>query len=584
MPSSVNTEAVSMSVPPPFPGAALQTADDAATFLDVRVGELIYCLYRAPDDTRYRHFEIPKRSGGMRLISSPNGLLRDLQYKLLPVFQELYDAHPAAHGFIPDRGVVSNATPHTGMRFVFNVDLQDFFPTINFGRIRGLFMNPPFSMGPKAATVFAQICTYKNGLPQGAPTSPVLSNFIAASLDRRLLRLARENKVNYTRYADDITFSTNRAVFPPALAQIAIEAGPLTTVIAGEALGHAVQACGFSVHAKKVRLQSRAVRQSVTGLSVNEKANIQRSRVRQIRAMLHAWQKYGLEAAAEEHFARYSGRPKCKGPPQPGKAFRNIVYGHLSFMKMVRGIDDPVFLKLCAKLIPLDPNPSKFIRQMVFGAEDFDVFISHASEDKAGIARPIFQACERFGIKAFLDEEHIAWGKSFTEKINTALGAARTVLAVVTQNSVTKEWPLAEINSALALEVSGEKNVVVLLVGNPDLSRLPLIKTKKYIAWAGDADHVARELKKSVVRRPAMANGEMATAPEANHSYTPARDSPVPSVSTVPNVPLPPPPPIPSALPETVVPPPIPVAAAAPSPETRQSLLARLLSVRKLDK
>ncbi len=599
MPSSPDNGTAAVDASTPFPGASLQTTEHAAAFLDVSVGDLIYGLYRAPDETRYRHFEIPKRSGGMRLISSPNGMLRDLQYKLLPVFQQLYSAHPAAHGFIPQRGVVSNATPHASMHLVLNIDLQDFFPAINFGRVRGLFMNPPFSMGPKAATIFAQICTYKNGLPQGAPTSPVLSNFIAASLDRRLLRLARENKVTYTRYADDITFSTNRSVFPPALALTTVDNSPTSTVIAGEALEQAVHACGFSINTKKVRLQGRAVRQSVTGLSVNVKANIQRSRVRQIRAMLHAWQKFGLDAAAADHFARYSGRPKGSVPLLPGKAFRNIVYGHLSFMKMVRGNDDPVFLKLCAKLIPLDPNPSKFIRQMVFGAEDFDVFISHASEDKAGIARPVYEACERFGIKAFLDEEHIAWGKSFTEKINTALGAARTVLAVVTQNSVTKEWPLAEINSALAFEVSGEKSVVVLLVGKPDLSRLPLIKTKKYLVWNGDADHVARELKQSIAPRGLPKQNKPEAAPDQPPPVAARRVTSVPSVPLVPSVPAPPavplPPPVrnPPPLPETTVkpsfipvaPPPVPQAVAAPvTDETRRSLLARLLSVRKLDK
>ena len=88
---------------------------------------------------------------------------------------------------------------------------------------------------------------------------------------------------------------------------------------------------------------------------------------------------------------------------------------------MVRGPADAVYLKLCSKVLELDPNPSKFIRQMVFGADDYDIFISHASEDRASIARPIFEACERLGLKAFLDDEHIAWGETFTRKINVAL-------------------------------------------------------------------------------------------------------------------------------------------------------------------
>ena len=167
---------------------------------------------------------------------------------------------------------------------------------------------------------------------------------------------------------------------------------------------------------------------------------------------------------------------------------------------MVRGPADPVYLKLCAKVLDLDPNPSKFIRQMVFGADDYDIFISHASEDRAAVARPIFEACERLGLKAFLDEEHIAWGETFTRKINVALGAARTVLAIVSSTSVTKDWPLTEVNTALALEVAGDKSVVPLIVGKPDMSRLPLIRGKDYLEWSGDPVQVARLLREVVAR------------------------------------------------------------------------------------
>ncbi len=210
--------------------------------------------------------------------------------------------------------------------------------------------------------------------------------------------------------------------------------------------------------------------------------------------MLHAWEKFGLAAAGQEYFEKYSSTPKGGMPDEPGPVFRSVVYGQLAFVKMVRGPADPVFLKLCAKLIDLDPNPSKFVRQMVFGAADYDIFISHASEDKAAIARPIYAACEKLGLKAFLDEDHIAWGQSFTKKINTALGSARTILAVVSSSSVTKEWPLAEMNTALGFEVDGKKNVIAVMVGRPDLSHLPLMRGKRWIDWNGDAGAVAQIL------------------------------------------------------------------------------------------
>jgi RNA-directed DNA polymerase len=481
-------------------GRPLQSAGDVAKYFDMPLGRLIWALYRAPDDTRYKHFEIPKRSGGMRQIHAPIGVVRTLQERLHVELKQLYRAHPHAHGFIDGRSVASNAANHAGKRWVLNIDLEDFFPTINFGRVRGLLLRPPFELGSPAAAVCAQIVTYRNGLPQGAPTSPVLSNFIAATLDRRLLRLAREHKLEYTRYADDITFSTDLPQFPPSFAvREQLEGGGLK-VAAGEALEQAIRTSGFSINAKKVRIQGRGVHQSVTGLCVNARVNVERRRIRRIRAMLHAWQKFGLASAAAEHLRKYRGPGPRSMHTNAEAAFRNIVYGHLSFVKMVRGPADAVYLKLCSKVLELDPNPSKFIRQMVFGADDYDIFISHASEDRASIARPIFEACERLGLKAFLDDEHIAWGETFTRKINVALGAARTVLAIISSNSVGKDWPLTEVNTALALEVSGDKTVVPLIVGKPDLSRLPLIRGKDYLEWRNDPQLVAIRLRETLTQ------------------------------------------------------------------------------------
>src|SRR5262249_44002978 len=138
-------------------GDPLADAHDVARFFGVTHSALTRTLYKAPENRRYRSFEIPKRSGGMRRIDAPIGLLRELQERLAPILQEAYDAHPGAHGFIRSRSVLSNARGHTGQRLVLNVDLEDFFPSINFGRVRGLFMAQPFLAGPPAASVLAQI-------------------------------------------------------------------------------------------------------------------------------------------------------------------------------------------------------------------------------------------------------------------------------------------------------------------------------------------------------------------------------------------------------------------------------------------
>lgn len=496
-------------------GQPINTAYDVARYFGVSIGKLTYALYKAPEAQRYVPFEIPKRSGGMRQIYSPNGLIRELQEKFAPVLHGMYAAHPAAHGFIKERSILTNAKQHVGQRYVLNVDLEDFFPSVNFGRVRGLFMAPPFKVGPAAASVLAQLCTFRNGLPQGAPTSPPLSNFAAAQLDRSLGRLAKENGVRYSRYADDITFSTNQGTFPANLAVSPRGEGGVVGVRVGEALERAVVASGFAVNHKKVRLQRRDQRQSVTGVSVNAKPNVSRKRIRKVRAMLHAWEKHGLEPAAREHYQKHRGWLHL--PANYDRAYRNVVYGQLAFIKMVRGQEDTVFLNLCAQVLKLDPNPSRFIRQMVFGADDYDVFLSHASEDKEEVARPIFEACQKLGLKVFLDEAHIGWGQSFTQKINTALGSARTVLAIISPTSVAKDWPIVEVNTALSLEVSGQKKVVPLIVGKPDLSKLPLIKGKDAMTWNGEAMVVAKRLQAAVSgaapRRPAAMPQSHPTAP-----------------------------------------------------------------------
>lgn len=482
--------------PPPFDWGALHTVADVAEFLGARRSDLVYWLYTASPEKRYTEFEIPKRTGGTRVISAPTEQIKTWQSRVAEKLVQTYRPHPSAHGFLEKRSVLTNAQNHTGARFVLNVDLKDFFPSINFGRVRGLFMKPPFAMDPPAATVLAQLCTLRNGLPQGAPTSPMLSNFVASELDRRLLRLAKSHGVTYSRYADDISFSCDRPEFPPLLAFYELDARGNKTLCLGDALAKEIGAAGFAPNPSKFRLQSYAVRQAVTGLTVNAKANVQRDRIRRVRAMLHAWERFGLCAAGEEYFSRY--RPSASALRDPGPRFRHAVYGQLSFIKMVRGVDDPLFLKLCARVLDLDPNPSRFLKKMVFGDELYDVFISHASEDKDAIARPMAQALGRQGLKAFLDEAHIGWGENFAKKINTALGASRYVLAIVSSSSVIKDWPTLELNTALALEASGQKTVIPVVVGKPDLSKLPLLKAKDWYVWQDDPEALALRVRQVV--------------------------------------------------------------------------------------
>ncbi len=169
---------------------------------------------------------------------------------------------------------------------MFNIDLQDFFGTVNFGRVRGFFVRDRnFALHPDTATVLAQIACYRNSLPQGSPCSPVISNLIGHLLDIRLGRLAFDNGCTYSRYADDITFSTNKPDFPSGIARPVEGDGHKWEV--GDSLRRIVTGAGFAVNPDKTRMQYRTSRQDVTGLVVNDKVNVRSDYRRTVRAMAH---------------------------------------------------------------------------------------------------------------------------------------------------------------------------------------------------------------------------------------------------------------------------------------------------------
>jgi RNA-directed DNA polymerase len=214
--------------------------------LEVDYSLLTYLLYRSDTNSRYTVFSVSKRGGGARIISSPNKSLKILQAKLNEVLNIVYQPKSATHGFTLGRSIVTNAKPHTARRYVLNIDIQDFFTTINSGRVRGMFKAPPYRWPEKVATVLAQICCQANSLPQGAPTSPTVSNMICAKLDTELLRLAQKHSCWYSRYADDIAFSTNKRQFPDELAYS--EHG---LTIPGRELRETIESNGFSINPSK---------------------------------------------------------------------------------------------------------------------------------------------------------------------------------------------------------------------------------------------------------------------------------------------------------------------------------------------
>lgn len=194
-----------------------RTLEDIA----LRLGKSPLKLLALSEIPEYDEFRIPKKSGGMRRIENPTPELKKLQRKLNDYLQAVYHFHrtDAAYGFISNpvddpspRHILTNAREHLGCKWLLNVDAKDFFHHISWERVWAIFAAPPFSFEAPIAQVLASVCCYKGRLPMGAPTSPVLSNLASMELDRQLIALATENGWQYTRYADDMSFSSQSPI------------------------------------------------------------------------------------------------------------------------------------------------------------------------------------------------------------------------------------------------------------------------------------------------------------------------------------------------------------------------------------
>ncbi|MEQ1506634.1 MAG: reverse transcriptase family protein [Myxococcota bacterium] len=268
---------------------ALADGAAIARAMGIPVGTLRFLAFhrRVSATTHWRRFTIPKKTGGVREIAAPMPRLKAAQRWVLEHVLAPVPIHDAAHGFVPGRSIVTNAAAHVGKDVVVNFDLKDFFPTLGWVRVRGLFRSLGYS--PEAATVFALVCTAaevdeveidgrrwfvhrsERVLPQGSPCSPAITNLVCVRLDQRLTGLARKLGYTYTRYADDLTFSGS----PDSLKTLI---GAVRAIVTDE---------GFRIHPDKTRIMRKGGRQEVTGLVVNRRLGVPRELVRRWRAVLH---------------------------------------------------------------------------------------------------------------------------------------------------------------------------------------------------------------------------------------------------------------------------------------------------------
>lgn len=273
----------------------LKTKDDFARLLGFKNARYInHLLYNITTDSLYEPpIVIPKKNGGERVIHAPKKELKFLQKKLSNVLWECYlesieskskeinfKTPSLSHAFEKGKSIITNTQMHRNKKYILNIDLKNFFDSFNFGRVRGFFIKDrDFAVSPEIATVIAQIACYQGKLPQGSPSSPIITNLITRILDYRIVKIAKKYRFTYSRYADDMTFSTNRELNSNKL-RATKEFENFKTE-----LKKVITSSGFEINPKKTRLSNNMQRQEVTGLIVNKKINVKREYIKKTRAM-----------------------------------------------------------------------------------------------------------------------------------------------------------------------------------------------------------------------------------------------------------------------------------------------------------
>lgn len=329
---------------------AIKTVKDLATLLNsIKLDEFGTSKYKISDRQllhfanaknvrkRYKTFHIRKKSGGLREINAPCYQLGLLLHLINILLKSLYTPNPSATGFTEGRSVVDNARVHIGHHYVFNIDLKDFFPSIPQARVWARLQLPPFNFSKEIANVLAGLCCHTNAdgtkcvLPQGAATSPLLTNAVCDKLDRRMCGVAKRFGLHYTRYADDMTFSSMHNVYQK------------DSEFRSE-IKRIIEEQGFTMNDDKTRLLRDGARQEVTGLTVNSIVNVSRQYISDLRWIINVWEKEGYAKAYCKFYPKYK---KEKGYIKKGEpVMENVIGGKLNYLRMVKGANNTTYKKL----------------------------------------------------------------------------------------------------------------------------------------------------------------------------------------------------------------------------------------------
>lgn len=312
----------------------------------------------------YSENYIPKKSGGTRTIQVPCRGLKEIQEYITEILSTIYEPNDYVTGFVRGKSIIDNAMPHVGHKYLVSWDIKDFFSSIRAKLVKYSLTSEPFNFPDDVANLITNICciriaenSNKRILPQGAPSSPILSNIVFAEADKlieefcktgaRWCKWYRRGPVTYTRYADDMTFSADYDFYyNNRFSWAEIKRVFRYTFRENLQLRNYYYFTGLRLNKKKTRRCKQGQRKVVTGIVVNEKLNVKKSYVREIRDLLYIWEKYGYNDAQK----RFSNHVRNTSHISNHSELLNVLVGKINFIKQVKGKDDRIYQRFKGKI------------------------------------------------------------------------------------------------------------------------------------------------------------------------------------------------------------------------------------------
>lgn len=438
---------------------SIESFADLSCFLGIEPKKLGYMMMKLSRSSLYTDFEIPKKSGGYRNISAPKLQLRNIQQKLKNEIEKYYFPPTQAQGFLKKRSIVSNAKQHLKKNWNVNIDIKDFFPSVTSKRVYGLFKSKPFMFNSTVASLIANLLTYDGILPQGSVTSPLITNMICLSLDRSLAKYCLRNEITYTRYADDITFSSSDR---KKLIKIYNERDNSIH----DSVVMIIKNNGFDINYDKVRCNFYFKHQEVTGIKTNTKTNIKNIHKYKIRSMIRAWKLFGLEDATKDYMIinHLDGNIK-----DYIKVFLDELTGLIAYAHMVLGQESTFYKRAAHDFNVLAKRTQFFVKysvdelvqNAVFNLTNYDVKGIPVLESVAFYSNGNFYAC----LHGVYPEEKFEFLKDFDEQTIKKNILMSLLTCKLTNSNNNYDNPL-NLDSAEIVYNSISRDLVIFTIPN----------------------------------------------------------------------------------------------------------------------